>query len=407
MRILLYFAVAFWAIIVGIWDTVFPQGIFHVDPLRTIVILLFMVLFFWNLLLRRKFYLDAVIISGCMFVIFALYNLLINPTYFEKWQSAVFFLDTYMTAIMMYYILLNNKDAVDSRSIALCILTCGFCIALIGIAEMLAGHNLIGQYNKYSVTEGMRLFRTNGPFYDVISYSAIVLLYVPFTYLCMKRGLIGSKNGVTLIILFIIGSSINFSRATILAMILVLLLLVTKSNIRNLFVAIYLFILGGVLVYLLVDTMLSFEIIGKRILDKGTFLQRANQYELVFREFASAPFFGIGYNMFTKRHTIPMHNSFLKILAEFGGIGFILFFYFICKIAFKKIMEIIRNRDMTLLAVRLSLAVIVFLVGSTIDLLGNREFLLTLLIITSFCLYIDHRPGNHSAGEVDIVRKNQ
>ncbi len=383
-RSLIYIFLATWPLLSIITLVDFGKGIPNVDVLRPAALLFLFMTLFYKFLNQKRIILDNIIYLCFIFILYFILNLYIRGSALGFSGGVASLIDLYLVPIIVYFTLINYQEELNPKVLVWSILFSGVLIAGTGIIEFVAGHNVIGLPSRMDVMVEYRtssIYRTNGPFYDIIGYSGIVLLYIPFTYYFIKEKIIKKYFASACLVLFTLGCLINYSRAVMIALLLVFLILISGRNIKSLLGSFYLFITIVILAYVSSEMITSSKIFTERISNKAHVIGRMEQYWHCLKLFIDRPIFGIGYGMYLKNYSVQVHNSYLRALVEFGIIGFIPYICFIFSIIFRKFKESLTGRNISLLKARLCLVAIVLFVCNTLDLLNNRHFMLALLII--------------------------
>jgi O-antigen ligase len=381
-KLLIYIFLATWPLLSIITLVDFGKGIPNIDVLRPATLLFLFMTLLHILLNRKKNITDKIIYCCFIFSLYFILNLYIRESASGFSGGVASLIDLYLVPISVYFTLINYQEELNPKVLVWSIIFSGVLIAGTGIVEFVAGHNVIGLPSRMDVMEysTSSVYRTNGPFYDIVGYSGIVLLYIPFTYYFIKEKIINKHFASACIVLFTLGCLISYSRASMIAFLLVFLILISGKNIKSLLGGFYLFIVIIILAYVYGETMTGSKLFTERISNKANVVGRMEQYWYCLKLFINRPIFGIGYGMYLKNYSIQVHNSYLRALVEFGLIGFIPYICFIFSIIFRKFKEFLTGGNIPLYKARLCLVVIVLFVCNTIDLLNNRHFMLVLLI---------------------------
>jgi O-antigen ligase len=382
-KLLIYIFLATWPLLSIITLVDFGKGIPNIDVLRPATLLFLFMTLFYKLLNQKRIILDNIIYFCFIFILYFILNLYTRGSALGFYSGIASLIDLYLVPIIVYFTLINYKEELAPNVLVYSILISGMLIAGTGVIEFFVGHNVIGLPSRMDVMEyrATSIYRTNGPFYDIIGYSGIVLLYIPFAYYSIKKKIINKYFASTCIVLFTAGCLVNYSRATIISFSLVFLILISGKNIKSLLGSFYLFIAIIILAYVSSEIITSSKIFTERISNKANVVGRMEQYWYCLKLFINKPIFGIGYGMYLKNYSVQVHNSYLRALVEFGLIGFIPYIGFIFSIIFMRLKESFSFKNTPLLKAKLCLAAIVLFTCNTIDLLNNRHFMLALLII--------------------------
>ncbi len=289
-------------------------------------------------------------------------------------------LKRFIVPMAIYFTLINLSGSINRRLVSKLFILSGVYIALVGIFEFAAGRNIIGPIG---FTGSSTIYRTNGPFWDVIGYAGVVLAFLPFTYYCHKEQLIGKRFAYFCMLIFTIGCLINFSRVIWITFCFILLIIIFGKNIKSAFLLFYGLIIFSIVVYFLFESLKTTEIFTSRIADTRNITQRYEQYISSLTIISEHPFFGIGYLMYWKSHPIQLHNSYLLVFVEFGIIGGILYLFHLLTLLLNQFRDTITLQGIHTLKFRLSILFLILVVPNTIDFLGNSYILLSIFFMTA------------------------
>ena len=283
------------------------------------------------------------------------------------------------------YFTIGNFDGYFSKKyLSFSIILSGIIVASIGLAEFIAGENLLGSLY-YVGTQKLNVFRTNGPFHDAIGYSAITLIYLSFAYFCLNEKIITKSVFILLFICYTIGCMVTLSRATIIAYLFIVLIIISKNKFKTIFINIYIAILLAVGAYLLWELFSNTALVRERFINLNTVIGRWDQYRECLNIFYDNPFFGIGYGNYKATHAYFIHNSYLKDLVELGILGFLFHSFFILSVIFSNFKKNFLTINTGYLKTRLLLIIIVAIVPNTIDFLNNHHFTFILFAMIAVC----------------------
>jgi O-antigen ligase len=373
------------------------EGLFTLDIIRPLVLILVISVTMMNFFSRNKTKYDSILIVGAIFLVTIFLNIFINGTGRTLREAIRDLFLAYGIPLLTYYWMSNlNIKKSSLKHIINATLFCVIIISGVGLAEFLAGRNLLGSLTVEGA--GFKgIYRTNGPFHEGIGYSAIVLLFIPYMYYLSNNKFITKKIYFCLSILCAAASLAAFSRATMISMVVVLFILFLRKNVKSVLILFFTSIVAIVLILGTYEHMMSSTIVANRIADPGNIVGRWNQYRDAFNYIFEHPIFGIGFDMYKKGHYYHMHNSFLRMFVELGLFGFIPFIAFCLLIIFKKVKTTIKEKNNILTRTQWSFFIIAFFVGNTVDLLYNAEFLLSIFIITAVI---------HSTEQLKVARSN-
>lgn len=293
--------------------------------------------------------------------------------------------DQYNISIMpliLYFVIGNFGAHFNRKILVFSVIASGVIIGGIGIAESIAGHNLIGEVN-YEGAHVQSVYRANGPFLEGIGYSTTVLLYIPFIYYFLKEKLISKAMFFVLFCIFSAGVLVTLSRASMISYLIVVIILFSGNNLKSIFISTYLSLTLAIGIYIMWHNISSSTIFTKRITPIGNVVGRWNQYKECLEIFAANPLMGIGYNVYKKTHYYFIHNSYLKDLVELGIFGFVFHMTFIFSIVLSHFKKVFLNSGPHSVKVRLSFVIIILIVANTINLLGSQYFTLPLFIMVA------------------------
>lgn len=292
-------------------------------------------------------------------------------------------LTSYVFPFLIYFILVNQMKYMRMNILVTCIVMGGVIIAGIGITEFIAGKNIIGvsDYTEARGTRVTKLYRTNGPFYDSIGYASTLLPYLTLLYYFLHRRMISSKSYAAASAVVAFGSFVNFSRAAVLAMGMMLMTLWYRVIRKNILIVSILSVLFLAIISIYSDSILGLlysEKYSER-LGAGTIVTRWQLYLSVLNVFKDNFLIGIGYDNYFYRFGGATHNSYLQVMVETGIVGIVLFLIFIYKLT---ITELIKNRNNDVMyRALLSLTILVIFMPNTINLLHSQNFMTALMIV--------------------------
>jgi O-antigen ligase len=378
------FFLASWPLLSLITIVKVSEGLFTLDIVRPIVLILVLSVTMINVFGKNKTKYDSILIIGAIFLITVFLNFLVNGTGRTVREAVRDLFLSYGVPLLTYYWITNLhlKKRENLKPIIYATLFCVAIVSGVGLCEFLAAKNLLGSLT--SEGAGYKgIYRTNGPFHEGIGYSAIVLLFIPYMYYLFSNKFITKKTYLCLSILCAVASLATFSRATMISMVAVLFILFFRKNVKSTLMLFFTAITAVVLMLGTYEHIMSSTIVTNRIADPANIVGRWNQYKDAFKYIFEHPFLGIGFDMYKKSHFYYMHNSFLRMFVELGLFGFIPFVVFCLSVIFSKSQRIMREKNNVLSRTQWSFFVISFFVGNTVDLLYNAEFLLSILIIVA------------------------
>ncbi len=372
-RLLLYIFIATWPLLQLIKFGRFGEGFFVLDVIRPFTLLLLMIAIF---LYNKESVINRVFVCWAIFITYFVINIYINGSSITFKEIVRNLITTYMIPLSMYFVIANIGESLNTKKLVNSIQLSGIIVAGIGIAEFIAGHNLIGPENST-----LKIYRINGPFDEGIGYAYIVLLYIPFTYYCIKEKLISKFLGFLYFIIFSIGVAFELGRAPLIAYLIICFILTLKNDIKSIMINSYLAAIFAIATYLSWDVITNTHLYRDRFANPEAVIGRWKQYKECLHIFASNPIIGIGHEMYKKTHVFYIHNTYLRDLVELGIFGFIFHALFIFVIMTRNIKRLLNAASIHVLKARISFIVIVLIVPNTIDLLNNYFFLLTLFIM--------------------------
>lgn len=378
------FFLAFWPLLSLMTIVRDGEGLFTLDIIRPVVLILVLSVTMMNVFGKNKTKFDSILIVGAIFLITIFLNIFVNGTGRTLREAIRDIFHAYGVPLLTYYWITNLhlKKRKNLKTMVYATLLFVIVVSGIGLSEFLAGKNLIGSLT--SEGAGYKgIYRSNGPFHEGIGYSAIVLLFIPYMHYLFNNKFITKKTYLCLSILCAVATLAAFSRATMISMVVVLFVLYFSKNVKSILTLFFTSIVAVVLILSTYEYILSSAIVTNRIADPENIVGRWNQYKDAFNYIFEHPIFGIGFDMYKKGHYYHMHNSFLRIFVELGLFGFIPFIVFCLSVIFKRGKRIIKEKNNVLSRTQWSFFVIAFFVGNTVDLLYNAEFLLSILIITA------------------------
>lgn len=373
----IYFYIAFWAFLRI--KTLSLGGLPDITFERIFIPLLFFGLILKNLSAKRL-PLSHLFVSTVLFIIV----LMLNIGLYSEGKIAALRLvfDTYFVGLLTFFVIVGFKDQYQIKPIAYACLLSGVLIALTGIGEAFHGQNFIGPVN--ASYEEARYFRTNGPFNDIISYGAILLLYIVAIYHFMAARIIKKRYAVPAIFLFGFGTLLTFSRADIAVLIFICILIVGGKSFLRVFFAFIGVVLAGICLYLIWDSISSSTIIQDRI-DSRTIVGRWEMYKYALGLYLENPVFGIGYENFLKirHHHFVVHNSYIQMIIEIGAFGFAFFCYYIFSILRVLKPGTIKDPELKQITRKTSLSIIaiILFIPNTVNLLHNAQFIQAAMVI--------------------------
>jgi len=316
--------------------------------------------------------------------LFILYSLITSVFHANTSTLHIFqlLIQVYALPYMIYFILFNNRDKVNYKYLSYAIIIGGLFISATGVAEFIAGKNLIGKVD-YDESIGVSLYRTNGPFHDSIGYASLLLLYLSYIYYSYSKDVLPKKFLLISSIFIGFGSFVNFSRAAILGLLVVFVSSFSK-NPKKLFVMLFVgFIVSVPILFIfsdIVDQITSSKLVQQRT-DTQTMEVRWSLYNYVLDTVVANPLLGIGYDNFILVHGGATHNSYLQVLVELGFIGLIIFLIFIWKLVVSNIRDAIRRKQPVNLRTMMGIGFVVLFIPNTIVLLQSPHFMTILMIV--------------------------
>lgn len=385
-NISVYLFLALWPMLYIIGNLLIDSGIPHAmgfTPLRIITLAFFLIGTF-RAISRKSIKFDRVIAFFCLYLLLFLINISIFKPAVGYPSTVLFVFDRYLIPLSIYFVLISCGHDLNTKAIAGAILAGGILLATIGICEFVAGNNLVGPLGHWAEIEAAgAIYRTNGPFYGGIGFTSIVLLYFNYAYYAFKKGFINKKFAFFCVLLFAVGTVVNYSRAVWIAFAVCVLIYMAGFNSKSIlfmfFFTIFLFISSC----LLLDKFTSTRLFTERIGDMGNAVGRIKQYIECLGIFSQHPLMGIGHERYKAGHYYYIHNTYVRILVEYGIIAFVFYVLFIFSLIGGKIIKCFKKKDILSLKVISALLFIVFFVPNTIDVLHYSEFLISLFIITS------------------------
>ncbi len=371
---LLYFYLAFWPImpLIGGWKL---GGAPAISLARATLLLLFAMISLRAFLKKERFILGGSFCWFCLYLVWCFLNSYINPTdsRVQQFQSIV---DTLFLPYLSYLVITNMKGRLNYRAAVAAFITSGLIIAVSGIAEWVAGRNLIGPD-----TAGATMFRPNGPFNDGLAYAASLASYIPFIYYFVKKRCLGRYAGLLCGAFLSFGSLINFSLGSTLSILVVIMILQTSGSFARLIGRGLAFgTCGGMGLYLLSGVIRSSRTYQARMHDTSTVAGRWAMYRHEVNIVLDAPFTGVGFGNYMKTHLLDPHNSYLLVLIEYGLLGFVFFIGFFGAILLKNIRKASRRGDGVMLRAKISDLFLVAFLANTVTLLHEAPFVCGLMI---------------------------
>ena len=322
---------------------------------------------------------DIIIVTTALYSIYFLLEIFLNDIGTSLSTGFAGLFQVCIIPCIIYFALINLKDVLDRKYLIYAVLIAGIYISGSGVVEFIVGHNVFGPANDLSVDRMAGIYRTNGPFWDAISYAGIVLCLVPFTYWVLKEKYVNKSFAQFCLILFSLGALAEFSRIVGVAFVLVMGLLYLGKDRKNILLILFAVMTCAVLAYLLSDVIFASRLYKNRLAvgSEGRF----EQYLGALRTFWHSPLFGNGYGMYGKTHRLPMHNSFLKVLVDFGLLGVLSYIPVVWSLLFHGFRESVKVPSLH--RAKMCLIITVLLVSSTIDFLSNGPFIMALYIFTA------------------------
>lgn len=375
---LLYCYVASWPImkLIGVWKY---EGTPAITIERILFLLLVPAILVRSLIKKERFSFGAPFYWLCSYIIWCIINSFINPIDSRIRVLQVLF-DTFFTPFLVYFTIMNMKNRVNFRLMAASMVLSGLVIGGIGIAEFIAGRNLVGPLEP-NPEWVVRLFRANGPFHDGLTYAAVLVAYIPFTYYFMRKRLLNNYFAFFSIAFLACGSLVNFSRNAALSMVIILFILASRNSVSRLLALWFTIGAGGIVYYLFYDVFRSSVIYKTRVADMRDVAGRWAMYLDEVKLITTNLFTGIGFGNYGKTHLLGAHNSYLLVLIEYGLFGFIFFVGFIASLALKNLRKAYRRKDSILLRVKFSYLFIVLFMPNTFSLLHAAPFMTAFMII--------------------------
>lgn len=383
---LLYLFAASWPLLslVTLYDP--GAGFPAIDCLRPFALLLLLNTLYQVFVYRTRPRLGKITLYCLIFLVFFSLGVFIRGTAMGLTITVARVVDLYLVPLSLYIAVINRHNF-NYRTFLFCLLISASFIAVTGIAEFMVGRNLLGTASRLDMMVGYKshIYRVNGPFYDIIGYSGVLLLFLPVSYYAYKEKIVGLGTGFIINGLIACGSLLAFSRATMLALVLVLFIILIEFKWLRFFLISYVSLLLFVILIFTVDLLTGTSFFSERIADMANVKGRWEQYLFALQLFTQHPFWGIGFGKYLKLYHIQVHNSYLRALLELGLFGFIPYLCFICSIIFFNLRKMLTSPSMPESKVSWGIAFIVILVANTVDLLNNSHFMLTLLMIAGFC----------------------
>lgn len=375
-----YILLSTWPILQLIKIYSLEGNLYALDILKPLPILLLCITLVMMFLQKRRIRIGSPFILWFIYFLYLLFNYILNGSSEGAQRICT---DQYNISIMplaLYFIIENLGPNFNRKTLVFSIIISGLIIAGIGLAEFIAGHNLIGE----NYLEGIYIqsvYRTNGPFHEAIGYSTIVLLYIPFIYYYLKEKIISKIMFFSLFIIYSMGFVVTLSRASIISYLIVLLVCFSRSNVKSIFINLYLSVMLLLCLYLSWELIINSKLFVKRFANPSGVIARWSQYKESLSIFIDNPLTGIGYGIYKKTHFYFIHNSYLKDLVEFGIFGLLTHVIFISSVAFSNIKMAFLVGKPHSIKVRLSIIIILAIVPNTIDLLNNQYFILILFVM--------------------------
>lgn len=376
----LYFYVALWPILllIGKWKY---EDTPTISVARILVLLLFAVITISTLAKRERISLGTPFYWLGAYIIWCVLNSFINPVDSIIRQIQML-LDTLILPCLGYVIIMNMKERVNFRVLVIAMALSGLLIAGIGIAEFIADKNLIGSIPGDPTWE-VKLYRTNGPFHDGIVYAAVLVAYTPFISYFMEKKVLNKYIGLPCIAFVLFGSFLNFSKGASLSIVVILSILFYRNRVSRLLGLSFALALGAILLYLSLDLILSSTAYRVRSTDTSTAAARWGMYLYILDLVTTNLFTGIGYGNYTKTHIMDTHNSYLRLLIDYGLFGFIFFIGFIGSLAMKTLRRAYLKKDYALLRVKICYLFLLLFIPNTINLLYGVPFMTAFMIMTA------------------------
>lgn len=309
----------------------------------------------------------------------------------------------YLFPYVVYFAIFNYRAKLDFKKLSIAILAGGMIIAGVGIAEFLAGENLIGKLD-YDPTREILLYRTNGPFHDSIGYASLLLLYVPFAFYCAEKGLVGKVYSSISAAIVSIGSAVNISRAALLSLVVVLLACYAKRSKVFILSVLAVVLVGVPALFMMTDIVNS--VIGSDVYQQrtstATAVGRWDLYMAVVDRIIENPLLGIGPDNYMRLHGGATHNSFLQVTVELGVVGLVLFTTFILTLIMRDLKTAIRFNDSVYVRTQVSIIFVTLFVSNTINLLHSPHYMTALMIVLG-CIHAHHaKQSEEEQGVSDI-----
>jgi O-antigen ligase len=287
----------------------------------------------------------------------------------------------------MYFILVNSRKALNYKWLGISVIFGAMIIASVGIAEFGAGKNLIGvaDYLEEDGSTGSTtgLYRTNGPFYDSISYATLLVPYLAYVYYWRQKKMIGAITSFFATAVIATGSFVNFSRAAILGIFITLATCYAKNARLTLAIIFVLAIILAIISPMLSDFYKDFTSSAafQERTSSGTMEHRWTLYKYNLDLVSENILIGIGYDNYVKLHGGATHNSYLQILIEEGIVGFCLFMIFIWNLCVQGLIKSLKMRDRLLTGVYVGISFSILFIGNTINLLQSQNFFFAVFIV--------------------------
>jgi O-antigen ligase len=397
-NLFIYLFLAFWPTLYIIGHFFIVAGVPHamgITPLRTVSLTLLLNGLF-NGLLNKRIEVDKTVVFFIIYLTTFTLNLVVFKPSAGYPSTFLFVADRYLIPVSIYFILINSGRDLNKTITVISILTGGIILAAAGLLEFTAGHNLIGPPGHWAEIESQgAIYRTNGPFHGGIGYAAIVLLYFIFAYYVFKKRWINRKFAFFCIVLFGIGATVNYSRAVWIAFAVTLMIILSGTSIKKLLLEFYAFIGILLLGFLFFDNLFATRLYTERIGDMTNAFGRLNQYVECLGIWIRHPVLGIGHERYKDSHYYFIHNSYLKVLVEYGIFSFISYTCFVFSTVFANLKSCLPRQDHDARKILVAVAFTVFFVPNTIDVLHYSEFLITLFIITFSVKNFPHQ-SNHN-----------
>lgn len=226
-------------------------------------------------------------------------------------------------------------------------------------------------------------------------FSALAVLYILSTVFENYRGY---KNRRLFLILFLI-PLINMiaetgSRVTFIGLMLSLLIFILLRQSGNSIKKIAFILAGGIVLYLLFDYFMSFEIMRDRLMntyEDQDLAGRDRIWELLWPLFKSSPVFGVGIGGYAEYATLVFgqlrspHNVFVEVLVYSGLAGFTAFMFFLFRI-FRDGMKIFTEQRFAFPLLTFMFLMMVFMTGQGLNV---KSFWMIFLYVVSVKYNID------------------